>query len=117
MIACMSLKTGSHSRYSSHPERQQLGLLARLEPGISLCLLWHTGDEAQSAVAGTAGIGVASKRTSQPHPAAEVLVVSSSPGARWLAEQVQAKQLTNVRLLDFQPAADFPSILEVPMFC
>lgn len=41
----------------------------------------------------------------------ELLVVSSSPGARWLAEQVKEQNLTNVRLLDFQPAASFPSIL------
>lgn len=44
-------------------------------------------------------------------PAAELMVVSSSPGARWLAEQVKERQLRNVRLLDFQPAASFPSIL------
>lgn len=44
-------------------------------------------------------------------PAAELMVVSSSPGARWLAEQVKEHQLRNVRLLDFQPAASFPSIL------
>ena len=44
-------------------------------------------------------------------PPAELMVVSSSPGARWLAEQVKEQQLKNVRLLDFQPAASFPSIL------
>lgn len=44
-------------------------------------------------------------------PPAELMVVSSSPGARWLAEQVKEQQLSNVRLLDFQPAASFPSIL------
>ncbi len=42
---------------------------------------------------------------------AEVMVVSSSHGARWLADQVREHQLTNVRIMDFQPAASFPSIL------
>lgn len=42
---------------------------------------------------------------------AELMVVSSSPGARWLADQVKEHRLRNVRLLDFQPANCFPSIL------
>jgi glycosyltransferase involved in cell wall biosynthesis len=50
----------------------------------------------------------AQKNSAKP---AELMVVSSSPGARWLADQVKEKQLTNVRLLDFQPAASFPAIL------
>lgn len=55
--------------------------------------------------------GLLSHSAASSTPPAELMVVSSSPGARWLAEQVKEQQLTNVRLLDFQPAASFPSIL------
>ncbi len=44
-------------------------------------------------------------------PAAELLVVSSSSGAAWLAGRVNELGLKNVRLMDFQPAGDFPAIL------
>ena len=55
--------------------------------------------------------GLLSHASSSSQAPAELMVVSSSPGARWLAEQVKEQQLSNVRLLDFQPAASFPSIL------
>ncbi len=55
------------------------------------------------------GLLAHAQRTSMP--AAELMVVSSSPGAKWLGEQVKEQQLRNVRLLNFQPAASFPSIL------
>lgn len=44
-------------------------------------------------------------------PDTQILVVSEGPFADWLAENSAAKGLGNIRVLPFQPYADFPDVL------
>ncbi len=74
---------------------------------LPIRLLGNLSNEAQPALLLELARGLSQDAAKAQQAPAEVVVVSSSPGALWLEEQAAKLELTNFRRLEFQTRPHF----------